>query len=90
MKVAWYRGLDDQQTRDIKSQYAGSPLLRRRLKHIIAGLVEDSVSSARSKLTYDSPNWALLQADQRGYERALVEISSYLNDDDKEKILPNK
>ena len=47
--------------------------------------VESSNRAARLKDSYDSPNWAFLQADQRGYERAMYEVIALIIEDDKEK-----
>lgn len=74
MKVSWTNGLSAEQANDIKSSFIGGALLRRRLKDLIDNKVESSRGSARSKYTYETPNWAYIQADQVGYERALYEI----------------
>ena len=46
-----------------------------------------STKTSRSKDGYDSANWAYLQADARGYERALQEVISLISDNDVDKSL---
>jgi hypothetical protein len=74
MKVRWTAGLNKQDATEMKADYVAAAVLRRRLKRLLEDDIGDSQRTARSKLLYENPNWALLQADQRGYERALAEI----------------
>jgi hypothetical protein len=78
MKTSWIQGLNKEQETEMRREYKGSALLRSRLSK----LLEDKIDAARTKgrlvSTYDNPNWALLQADQIGYERALYEIISLI------------
>lgn len=85
MKTVWFNGLDKQELQDLKVSLAGSLIMRKRLAKLIVDKIDTSVNTARAKTSYDSPNWAFLQADQRGYERAMVEIISLISDDSKEK-----
>lgn len=78
MKNSWIKGLDEQQKSDITSSYNASTLMRRRLIEILKDKSDTSNKTARSKTTYDNPNWAYLQADAVGYERALYEIIDLL------------
>jgi len=79
MKASWFTGLDDQKVKDLKVSLASSQLARRRLATLLDGKLEDSQKVGRSKLLYDSPNWSYLQADARGYERALAEIKDLVS-----------
>lgn len=78
MKSSWTKGLDEQQQADIVSSYNASTLMRRRLVEILKDKIETSNKTARSKVTYDNPNWAYLQADAVGYERAIYDIIDLL------------
>lgn len=55
-------------------------MVRRRLVKMLNDKINASSKEGRSKLLYDNPNWALLQADQRGYERAFAEIIELISD----------
>jgi len=48
--------------------------MRRRLKQLLLDKVDSSQRISRGKDGYDNANWAFLQADSRGYERALHEV----------------
>lgn len=74
MKISWKQGLSKDQAAEVDRDFQASLLIRRRLKEILLKRIETSNSSSRSKVNYDSPNWAYLQADARGYERALSEV----------------
>jgi hypothetical protein len=85
MRASWFHGLDDQQVKDLKASYSGSLVMRKRLAKLMKEKVEESQKVARSKTGYDNPNWTYLQADQRGYERALFDVIEFILDADKEK-----
>ena len=78
MKTSWIKGLNDQDKLDLESSYKASTVLRRRLIELLKEKAELANKNARSKMTYDNPNWAYLQADKVGYERALHEIIELL------------
>ncbi|SPF82149.1 Phage protein [Pseudomonas phage GP100] len=78
MKISWTKGLSKQEAAELKADYIAAATLRRRLKRLLEDDIDLSQKTSRSKLLYDNPNWALLQADQRGYERALSEIISLI------------
>ena len=85
MKTSWTNGLSEQEKSDLKASFASSLVMRKRLTFLAEEKINSSTRYARNKLTYDNPNWAFLQADQRGYERALTEIIDLLFDEQKEK-----
>lgn len=78
MKSSWTKGLDEQAKLDLEGSYKAASLLRRRLVEVLKEKAEISNRNARSKVTYDNPNWAYLQADNVGYERCLYEIIDLL------------
>lgn len=78
MKSSWTKGLDEQGRLDLESSYKAATLLRRRLVEVLLEKAEVANRNARSKIAYDNPNWAYLQADNVGYERCLYEIIDLL------------
>jgi len=80
MKVRWTSGLTKEAAAELRADYKGSLVLRRRLVRLLEDDIADSEKQSRSKLLYNNPNWALLQADQRGYERALAEIIALIDE----------
>ena len=85
MKTVWTAGLDEQKTIEIRREFVGGAILRERLQKILRDKIETARTTARSANTYENANWAYLQADQIGYERALFEIISLISEKDVEK-----
>lgn len=81
MKTLWTNGLKPEQKTEIKKDFISSAHLRNRLKDIIQKEIEANRSSSRNSNTYESPSWALMQADSIGYERALFKIISWISED---------
>lgn len=80
MKVCWTTGLNKELATDVRINFKEALVVRRRLVKLLEDMADASTKSSRSKLLYDNPNWALLQADQRGYERALSEIIKLIDE----------
>lgn len=80
MKQSWTSGLSKELATEVRANFKESLVLRKRLIKMLNDKIESSAKEGRSKLLYDNPNWALLQADQRGYERAFAEIISLIDD----------
>lgn len=80
MKQSWTSGLNKELATDVRTNFRESLVLRRRLVKMLSDKIDASAKEGRSKLLYDSPNWALLQADQRGYERAFAEIINLIDE----------
>lgn len=78
MKTCWTAGLTKEKAEEIRQDFNSSGVLRERLDEIIAKKIASSNRDRTLKNTYDSPNWAYIQADSIGYERALEEIRSIL------------
>lgn len=87
MKISWTKGVDKELVVDIRQNYKESLVLRRRLVVMLEDKCSASTKTSRSKDGYDSANWAYLQADARGYERALQEVISLISDNDVDKPL---
>lgn len=81
MKQSWTAGLEKELVKDIKVNYLEALVMRRRLIKMLEAKVGTSQKQGRSKEAYSSPNWALEQADARGYERALSDVIDLINDD---------
>lgn len=81
MKQSWITGLDKEQVKDVKVNYLEALVMRRRLIKMLEAKVGSSHKAGRSKEAYSSPNWALEQADARGYERAMADVIDLINDD---------
>jgi hypothetical protein len=80
MKQSWTSGLNKELAVDVRANYKESLVVRRRLVKMLTDKINASSKEGRSKLLYDNPNWALLQADQRGYERAFAEIIDLIDE----------
>ena len=80
MKSSWTQGLDKELVVDIRQNFKESLVMRRRLEEVLSEKIASSQRSSRSKTAYENPNWAYLQADARGYERALQEIIELISE----------
>lgn len=80
MKTSWTKGLNATESEDLKGNFGGSALTRNRLADLLSLKISSSQTNASTKILYDNPNWAYLQADQRGYERALHDVVSLLQE----------
>lgn len=80
LKTVWTSGLAKELANEVRTNYKESLVLRRRLAKLLEDKADTSVKNSRSKLLYENPNWALLQADQRGYERAVMEILELISE----------
>lgn len=85
MKQSWTLGLNEEKAKEVRSDFKGSFLLRKRLIELLNDKVVQSARTTRSKELYASPSWAYMQADSVGYERALFEVISLISDDSVEK-----
>lgn len=81
MKISWTKGVEKELSIDITQNFKESLVMRRRLSQLLEEKIDVSLSSTRSKASYDTPNWALLQADAVGYQRALQEVISLISSD---------
>lgn len=79
MKTLWTKGLTPDQATAIKKDFVGAAILRERLQTLLNEKSKLSRDVSISKDAYINPNWAYLQADARGYERALNEVISLLD-----------
>lgn len=81
MKTSWLGGVKDASVKkELRVNFLASKMVRQRLVEMLDAKLSSSVRSSRSSESYDSPNWALKQADATGYQRALEEVKSLLDD----------
>jgi hypothetical protein len=80
MKLSWTKGLDEQLAKDVVQNFKEAVVMRRRMKTILLSKIEASAHEGRAKDLYESPSWPYLQADKRGYERAMEEIIDLISD----------
>jgi hypothetical protein len=78
MKTAWTKGLTGQAKEEMKSSFASGAALRARLSVLLQEKIDTASKDRVSKDAYANANWAYLQADLCGYERAMQEILSLL------------
>lgn len=81
MKQSWTKGLDKEVQRDVSQNFKESSVMRRRLVQLLLDRIESSAKEGRLKDLYNTPNWSYLQADKRGYERAMQEIIDLISSD---------
>lgn len=80
MKVSWTKGLTKELAAELRANFKESLVLRRRLVKLLEDKIDTSAKQARAESGYDNANWAYLQADARGYERALSDIISLIDE----------
>lgn len=78
MKVTWTKGLSPEKKEEVKRDFLAAALLRERLKEILKDKSEVTRKGSINKDSYGNANWAYLQADAVGYQRALEEVISLL------------
>lgn len=78
MKTVIKAGLSADKRKEVDQEFAASGLLREQLVKVLSDKIESAHKECRAKSTYEVSNWAYLQADALGYERALEEAISLL------------
>ena len=63
-----------------KKEFEESKAFRRLLNEILIEKLRTKHAESRSKDGYANPSWPYFQADAIGYERAITEIQSILED----------
>jgi hypothetical protein len=80
MKTVWTKGLTEEQKTELRKDFVGSVILRRRLKELLEEKIKTTRTGTTSKDAYEKPAWPFIQADAIGYERALNEIISLISE----------
>jgi hypothetical protein len=79
MKSSWFLGAATDEEKQKRRQIVlGSTDLMQLLEELLKRKLESKHQAALLKTDYDSPSWALLQADSVGERRALAEIIDML------------
>lgn len=71
-------GLSKEEKERFVSQYNGCKDIRDILADIVQDKLDTAIKKAEKEDLYETPNWELHQADNRGYRRALREVYSLL------------
>ena len=80
MKTLWFQHIKEKEKQEeFKKSVIGSKIVLDKLKEVCYTLSKNGERSSLSD--YDSPSWALRQADKIGYARALKEIIEILTID---------
>lgn len=80
MKTVWTKGLNKEDAEEIRQIYVGSARFRAKLTELLTEKANSRRAGALSEESYVNPNWAYVQADSIGYERALKEIISLISE----------
>lgn len=85
MKRSWTLGIEPEKAEEVVSDFKQSVGMRERLTTLIEKKIKTNYEGSISKEQYNISNWAYLQADACGYERALNEVISLISNDSVEK-----
>lgn len=85
MKQCWTKGLTEDKATAVRADFKGCFPTRKRLSEILESKIAEARRISLSKEGYSSPNWAYVQADTVGYERALNDVISIILDESVEK-----
>lgn len=78
MKTILLKGLSEQHADEMRQKFAASAHIRNRVIEVLREKIHTNNKATRTKDAYGVANWAFLQADGVGYERALTEVISLL------------
>jgi hypothetical protein len=90
MKTILTKGLSKERAVELESDFKAAAFFRERLAATLEDKVNTLRKEVRQKNQYDSPSWALTQADYIGFERAIYEIISLISNDSVEKVTKTK
>lgn len=76
----WTRGLEPQLAIDIRQNFKEALITRKRLIQILNDKIDEIRKVSSNKAQYDSPNWALHQADVIGQERSIRFLIDLIKD----------
>ena len=78
MKLTWTKGLTAKEKEEICLSFSSNATFRLRAIKIMEDKIDAERKRSVSSAGYESPNWALKQADSNGYIRALEEMISLM------------
>jgi len=79
MKTAWTKGVSKDAADELRKEFVAASRFRERLRHLLDEKSNSKRTETLASNGYENPNWALVQADAIGYEKALKEIISLIS-----------
>lgn len=80
MKVSLLNGLPEEQKREVRAEFDGSPRLRRQIVKVINERIEANRREQCDMKDFDCPNWQYKQAAYIAKEKTLQEVLDILAD----------
>lgn len=80
MKSVLFQGIDPKLEGELRGDFKSSLLIRKRIVDVLNQKIDTNRKASVDRTNYDSPSWALEQADRIGYERSIRELISLLTD----------
>lgn len=78
MKTVWWKGVDKDQEDPIREYYIQGLQMRKRMKVILNEEIESLHNDMLNEAHFESPNWALVQADRLAQIKALKRVISLI------------
>lgn len=78
MKLTLIQGLEEDQAKELRGDFASAHLLRKRIVEVLNGKIESKRTSVSRD--YDNPNWSNKVAHVFGYEEGLKEVINILSE----------
>ena len=85
MNLKLTKGLKPDELDEFKEYFAESGRFRKHLIAVLEQEIESVRGAMRDEAHYDSPNWAMIQADKLGKEKAFRTVISLLRSTDGQK-----
>ena len=83
MKLSITKGLDEKEAKEARAAFLEAVQFRKRLTVILNDEVRSLQASMRSESSYESPNWALIQADRVAQTKALLKVVGLISNEKK-------
>lgn len=80
MKTSLLKGLDEKETKEMKGLFIEAQRLRRLFEKRLEEKKLETQKERLDKVDYEGGSWAYKQAELNGYERAINEFLSLLED----------
>ena len=77
---SWTTGLSPEEAKELNYKLKNSGTVLSRLSSILDQRLKNSADTQLSQSNYNSPSWALQQADSIGYQRAMKEVMTFLQE----------
>jgi len=81
MKSKLTKGLETDEKKEFRGAFLEALQFRKRLTVVLDNEVASLQASMRNEDSFDSPNWALKQADRVAQTKALLRVISLINED---------